>query len=101
MRGRSAAAAALSMPKVAAVTVRNFSIVNPPLFEPHLSDEAAYAAPVRRPLMTAAISTAAPVKCRSRDRHTIKKGLFPALCDLFSRVCCTNTTFHVNAAPHR
>jgi len=101
LRGRSAAAAALSMPKVAAVTVRNFSIVNPPLFEPHLSDEAAYAAPVRRPLMTAAISTAAPVKCRSRDRHTIKKGLFPALCDLFSRVCCTNTTFHVNAAPHR
>src|SRR5262249_3416393 len=36
LRGRSAAAAALSMPKDAAVTVRNFSIVNPLLFEPHL-----------------------------------------------------------------
>jgi hypothetical protein len=36
LRGRSAAAATLSMPKVAAVTVRIFSIVNPLLFEPHL-----------------------------------------------------------------
>src|SRR5262249_20255627 len=107
LRGRSAAAAALSMPKDAAVTVRNFSIVNPLLFEPHLSDEAAYAAPGRRPLMTAPISTAAPVRYSTPTSHKNNKGLFPAFCDLFSRVCCTNSTFHVpprptvNATPRR
>jgi hypothetical protein len=36
LRGRSAAAAALSMAKDAAVTVRIFSIINPPLFGPCL-----------------------------------------------------------------
>src|SRR5262252_4873955 len=75
LRGRSAAAAALSMPKVAAVIVRNFSIVNPLLFEPHLSDEAANAAAGAAPPDDCSDFTAAPVKCRSRDRHTIKKGL--------------------------
>jgi hypothetical protein len=48
LRGRSAAAAALSMAKDAAVTVRIFSIINPPLFG-RVSGKAVNAAPVRRP----------------------------------------------------
>src|SRR5262245_51802330 len=87
LRGRSAAAAALSMPKEAAVTVRNFSIVNPLLFEPHLSDEAA----------NAAAGAAPPDDCSDFHRCTGKmpqprpphnqKGTFPSvLRSLFPRL---------------
>src|SRR6516165_7184457 len=86
-RPEAPAAAALSMPKEAAVTVRNFSIVNPLLFEPHLSDEAA----------NAAAGAAPPDDCSDFHRCTGKmpqprpphnqKGTFPSvLRSLFPRL---------------
>ena len=98
LRGRSAAAAALSMAKDAAVTMdRVFSMTNPLVFGRISAETPDEATEGRPPVFAPSLSQSGfhrctVKKCSNRNFYTMKKRAIQRRKGSFSRRCCTNIT---------